>query len=284
MKNAKKIAAVALASTMAVGMMAGCGSSSSGSSSKKSSGDAEGIRVYNSKVEIQTQLEAMAKTYTEKTGVPVEIVVQASDGTVTTDLSTAYASNDPYSIAMVDAKDIYSLSKEHAVDLSDQDWVKNTDYAISVDNKVYGFPFCVEARGLIYNADAIKKVTGKDFDPSQYQTLDAFKGLLDELKKGGMKTPTGIMKEDWSLGAHYLAQVYEEQDDTDAFLKGLHDGSQKMADNAKFNSLIDTFDVLMENNYAKDSAISAEREVTEQKLAEGEIAFMFRTEPVQPIR
>ena len=31
----------------------------------------------------------------------------------------------------------------------------------------------------------------------------------------------------------------------------------------------------MEYNYAKDSAIAAEREVTEQKLAEGEIAFMF---------
>lgn len=31
----------------------------------------------------------------------------------------------------------------------------------------------------------------------------------------------------------------------------------------------------MEHNYAKGSEISAEREVTEQKLAEGEIAFMF---------
>jgi raffinose/stachyose/melibiose transport system substrate-binding protein len=34
-------------------------------------------------------------------------------------------------------------------------------------------------------------------------------------------------------------------------------------------------DVLKENNYAKDAAISAEREVTEQKLAEGGIGFMF---------
>jgi raffinose/stachyose/melibiose transport system substrate-binding protein len=33
--------------------------------------------------------------------------------------------------------------------------------------------------------------------------------------------------------------------------------------------------VLKNNNYAKDAAISAEREVTEQKLAEGELAFMF---------
>ncbi len=26
-----------------------------------------------------------------------------------------------------------------------------------------------------------------------------------------METPTGIMKEDWSLAAHFLAEVYEQQ-------------------------------------------------------------------------
>jgi raffinose/stachyose/melibiose transport system substrate-binding protein len=38
---------------------------------------------------------------------------------------------------------------------------------------------------------------------------------------------------------------------------------------------MDTFDDLKAYNYAKEGAISAEREITEQKLAEGEIAFMF---------
>ena len=71
-------------------------------------------------------------------------------------MATRYASNDPYTLSMVDAKDIYSLAEEHAVDLSDQDWVKDTTQAISVNDKVYGFPICVEARGIIYNADAIK--------------------------------------------------------------------------------------------------------------------------------
>jgi raffinose/stachyose/melibiose transport system substrate-binding protein len=39
--------------------------------------------------------------------------------------------------------------------------------------------------------------------------------------------------------------------------------------------MMDTFDVLKEYNYAKSSPVAAEREVSEQKLAEGEIAFMF---------
>ena len=90
-----------------------------------------------------------------------------------------------------------------------------------------------------------------------------------------MESPTGVLKEDWSLAAHYLAQIYEERDDPDAFVRGLSDGSVKLVKDKKFNALMDTFDVLMDNNYAKESAISAEREVTEQKLAEGELAFLF---------
>ena len=39
-----------------------------------------------------------------------------------------------------------------------------------------------------------------------------------------METPTGIMKEDWSLAAHYLGQVFEEQEDTDAYLAKLQAG------------------------------------------------------------
>lgn len=231
------------------------------------------ITVFNSKTEIESQLEEAAAQYSEEKGVNVEIYY--SNDPVTAHMATRYASNDPYTLSMVDAKDIYSMGEEHAVDLSDQDWVKDTTQAISVNDKVYGFPLCVEARGIIYNADAIKNITGEDFDPSKYQTLDSFKELLDQLVAGGMESPTGIMKEDWSLGAHFLGEVFEEQDDTDAYLAQLQAGEEDLINNEKFNSLMDTFDVLMEYNYAKDSAIAAEREVTEQKLAEGEIAFMF---------
>ena len=256
---------------MSVLLLAGCGGSSGGEEAP--SGSTTGITIFNSKMEIQDQLLQMAEKYEAETGVHVEVYY--SSDTVSAHMATRYASNNPYTLSMVDAKDIYSLAEEHAIPLDDEEWVKDTGYAISIGGHVYGFPVCVEARGIIYNADAIKKVTGKDFDPEQYKTLTAWKGLIEELKKGGMESPTGVMKEDWSLGAHYLAQVYEEQDDPDAFLMDLSAGKVKLMENEKFNSLMDTFDVLMENNYAKASAISAEREISEKKLAEGEIAFMF---------
>lgn len=235
--------------------------------------DKVSITIFNSKMEIQSQFEEMAEKYAEDNGINIEVYY--SNDTVAAHLATKYSSGDPYTLAMVDAKDIYSLAKDHAIDMSDQEWVKNTNYAIGIDDQINGFPMSVEARGLIYNADAIEAITGETFNPEDYKTLDSFKELIEQLKEGGMETPTGIMKEDWSLGGHFLSQVSEEQPDVEEFITKLHEGEADLINNEKFNSLMDFFDVMMENNYAKDSAIAAEREVTEMMLAEGEIAFMY---------
>ena len=235
--------------------------------------DKVSITIFNSKMEVQSQFEEMAEKYAEDNGINVEVYY--SNDTVAAHLATKYSSGDPYTLAMVDAKDIYSLAKDHAIDMSDQEWVKNTNYAIGIDDQINGFPMCVEARGLIYNADAIEAITGETFNPEDYKTLDSLKELIEQLKEGGMETPTGIMKEDWSLGGHFLSQVSEEQPDVEEFITKLHEGEADLINNEKFNSLMDFFDVMMENNYAKDSAIAAEREVTEMMLAEGEIAFMY---------
>lgn len=235
--------------------------------------DKVSITIFNSKMEIQSQFEEMAEKYAEDNGINIEVYY--SNDTVAAHLATKYSSGGPYTLAMVDAKDVYSLAKDHAIDMSDQEWVKNTNYAIGIDDQINGFPMSVEARGLIYNADAIEAITGETFNPDDYKTLDSFKELIEQLKEGGMETPTGIMKEDWSLGGHFLSQVSEEQPDVEEFITKLHEGEADLINDEKFNSLMDFFDVMKENNYAKDSAIAAEREVTEMMLAEGEIAFMY---------
>ena len=270
----KKFLSIALTAAMVVSLAA-CGGSSAdtGSASGSSSGGGTAITIFNSKSEIQDQFVELAEEYTKEKGVNVEVYY--SSDTVAAHMATKYAANDPYTISMVDAKDIYSLGPEHALDLSDQDWVKNTDYAISVDGQVKGFPVCIEARGIMYNATAIEAITGEEFKPEDYKTLDAFTALLDKLVAGGMAAPVGIMKEDWSLAAHYFQEIYEEQDDPEAFIQSLYAGTADLANNQKFNDMMDTFDVLMKYNYAAGQPVAAEREVSEQKLANGEIAFMF---------
>ncbi len=231
------------------------------------------LTVFNSKSEIQTQFEEEAAVYSEEKGVNMEVAM--SNDPVITHMGTRYSSNNPYVLSMVDAKDIYSLTPEHGIDLADLEAAADTDYAIEIDGKVAALPFCIEARGVMYNKTAIEEITGEDFDPASVATLDDFKALLDKLVEGGMETPVAIMKEDWSLAAHYLAQWVEEQEDPEAYVQALCAGEGDIINNEKFNSLMDTFDVLMEYNYAKDSAVNADRNKSEDMLAWGDVAFMF---------
>ena len=267
----KKWVAGALALVTAAGLTA-CGSNG-GSGSGDSAGDKVSFTIFNSKNEIQENLENAAKKYGEENNVNIEVYY--SQDTVSAHLSTKYASKDPYTINMVDAKDVYSLGALYGYDMSGQDWVADTDYAITVDGKVLGFPVCVEARGILYNADAIKATLGEDFDPASIVTLDDFKAFLDRMVAGGMEAPTGILKPDWSLAAHYLQQVYEERPDVEGFVQGLYAGTVDLMQDAKFNALMDTFDVLMEYNRFKSSPIAVEDDQVHQAMSEGEDAFQF---------
>lgn len=271
----KKLLSLFVVAAMSASLVACGGSDGSTGSSSGAASSGVSITVLNSKTEIQTQFEEMAEQYEEATGVHVEVYNADTDTTVASQVATKYASNDPYTLTMVDAKDIYSLADDYAYDLSNEDWASHTTLGITVNNKLAGFPFCVEARGVIYNADAIEAITGETFDPSSVATLDDFQALLDKLVAGGMEAPVGVLSEYWSLGAHYFAEVYEQQDDPDAFVNSLLAGEADLASNEKFNELMDTFDTLIAYNYAKGSASNADREETSMMLAEGQIAFMF---------
>ena len=266
----KKLLVVMLTFAM-VFAMAACGGGGGGD--EGSTDAAGGFTIFNSKSEIQGAFEELAKQYTEETGVPVEVYM--SQDTVAAHLATKYASKDPYTLNMVDPKDIYTLGVQYGLDMSGMDWISDTTRAIEVDGKVLGYPTCVEGRGIIYNGTAIKNITGKDFDPASIKTLDDFTALCEELKKGGMEAPCGILKDDWSLAAHYLAQAIEEREDVDGYVASLKAGEAKIIDDPKFNSLMDTFDVLMKYNAFAANASSVEREQVEQMLSEGQIAFMF---------
>lgn len=279
--NVKKWIALILAFALSLSLAA-CGAAAGDETGGSGTEDAGGtasdgsgvsITIFNSKSEIQEYLEEAAAKYGEEHGVNVEVFY--SNDTVAAHLSMKYASSEPYTLAMTDAKDIYVVGVEHGFDMSGQDWIVDTDYAITVDGKVLGFPVCIEARGLLYNADAIESLTGEAFDPSSITTLDEFTAMLDQLVAAGMESPTAILKPDWSLAAHYLQQVYEEREDVDGFVDSLYAGEAGLAQDGKFNSLMDTFDVLMRYNTFAASPIAAEDELVHQKMSEGEVAFQF---------
>ena len=138
----KKLVAIFLA-LVSLLSLAACG----GSGNAGSSDGAVSITIFNSKNEIQPDLEEAAAAYGAANNVNIEVYY--SQDTVAAHLATRYAAKDPYTINMVDAKDVYSLGAEYGYDMSGQEWVSDTDYAITVDGKVVGFPVCVEARGIL---------------------------------------------------------------------------------------------------------------------------------------
>lgn len=268
----RKLVAAALCATLAVSNL--CVGSTAVMAEDKVK-----ITILNTKDELQTQWEELAEEYEELTGVEVEVSVTVGDSP-SEDITKRYASGEVPTIFMGDVQDILMLD-EYALDLSGEEWAEigGTKFGCTVNDKLKGFPFCIEARGLIYNKTAIEDVTGEEFDPSQIKTTEDLKAVLDKLVDGGMETPVALNMEDWSLGGHYLTQVYEEQDGTakgaQDFVDGIKDGSVKLGDNDRWNSLMDTFDLLKEDNMNKDNPLAADYDENAISITEGDIAFWF---------
>lgn len=300
----KKSLAFVLAVAMTMSLAVGCGSKesevqepvSTESESEQEAPAAEGaaeeavpeetttdlsgveITFLNSKGEIQEAVENMAEEFGKETGISVEVQICATGESPYTKVTSAYNSGTAPTMAMLDITDVVTLAEEYALDLSNEKWVSECEsQATKVNGKVYGFPFCIEGRGIIYNKEAIEKTLGKEFDPSTIVGMDSLKALLDELRAAGMENPVVISKEDWSLGNHQLGLVYDTQDGTNdgsaSFIAQLKDGSVKMGDNQRFKQFIDTFDMLKDYNINKADPLGALYDQDPIFLVDEEAAF-----------
>lgn len=294
----KRLTALSMAAVMAAGM-AGCSSgepaqttaapaattaaaetTAAGAEAPKetkapASGEAVKITMMNSKPELEDALENAAKQYKEATGVEIELYTTDSPGEV---IAQKYAAGDPATLMLCDYPNVTDIAAEKLLDLSDEKWVADGGdiLGVKVDGKVYGFPFCVEGTGILYNRTAIENIIG-DFDPANYVTRDQFKGLLDELVAGGMETPVIINSEDWSIGQHFIQYTYRMQtgkrEDAQKFIEEVRAGSASFADNDVFNSVYDTLDMLIQYNINKSDPLAADYDLNASYLAEGEAAF-----------
>lgn len=289
--KAKRWLAVFTAAAVTMGMATGCGKDTSETgggtdNQKESTVEEEGvselagtkISFLNSKGEIQSALEDMAITFEEETGIAVDIMACGTGEVPYTKITSAYNSGAAPTMAMLDTTDIVALAEEYAIDLSEENWVKECEDQITrVNDKIYSFPFCVEGRGLIYNKKAIENTLGTDFDPESINSYDTLKELLENLRTAGMENPVVLSKEDWSLGAHQLGYIYDTYDGTTEgsaeVIKKLKDGSLKAGDYERFNQFVDTFDLLMEYNINGNDPLGALYEQDPIYLADEEAAI-----------
>ena len=177
-----------MATLMAGAVLAGCGNNaSSGSSSKTDSSSSQASeskastgtgKVYwlNFKPEIDETLQALAKTYTEKTGVEVKVTTAASGNYIQTLTSEMDKSNPPTLFVIGNQQGVKDWG-EYALDLKDTAIAKelNTDaYNLTDESgKLVSIGYCYECYGIIANPTLIEKAGHKMDEIKNFAGLKA---------------------------------------------------------------------------------------------------------------
>ena len=232
----KKILALALAMTMAAGLMACGGGSSSGGDAAAgdaakteeaaaptaSSGDAD-LRLVNGKIEVDAALKSAAAAYEAETGVKVAIESMGGGVNIQDTLKGYYQADNMPDLFVCGSDADFGNWPGMLADLSAEPWAADTDAGYKdAEGKIIGFPYTTEAIGLAYNASILEKagidpasITGPESMKAAFETLDAKK---DEL---GLTAVIGWCCEAkdlyWSTGSHSFANYIDaglSRDDT----------------------------------------------------------------------
>ncbi|MBP3805476.1 MAG: carbohydrate ABC transporter substrate-binding protein, partial [Oribacterium sp.] len=93
----------------------------------------QSITILNSKGEIQTALEELAGTFTEETGINLEVLACGAGEVPYTKVTSMYSSGTAPTMAILDTTDVIALGAEYGLDLTDQDW---NQYCDSMTTKI----------------------------------------------------------------------------------------------------------------------------------------------------
>lgn len=212
---------VAIAAMSLTGLAA-CGGSSADDGKGK-------VYFLNFKPEAADQWVALAKKYTDKTGVQVKVQTAAS-GTYEQTLKSELAKSDAPTIFQVNGPVGYQNWKGYTADLKDTgiyNELNNQDIALKDGDKVVGIPYVMETYGIIYNKDLLKKYTelpgAKIKDAKEINSFDKLKEVSDDMQakkdqlgiKGAFTSAGFDSSSDWRFKTH-LANIplsYELKED-----------------------------------------------------------------------
>lgn len=213
---------------------------------------ADKIVIFQSKVEITDQLEALAEEYKEETGVEVEVWGTTGDDypkQIKTKLSNKQG---PTVFSLQPGAEVEQL-KAYVADLSDLSFIGDIaeGMAPQIDGKVVGIPYTVEGFGLVYNKDMI--------DPAVVKDYDSFVKMLEEKKAEGING-FSLSQEAYFLIGHILNTPFALQADPLDYLTKLNAGEVKMADTPEFQEFAKIMESIRANtnnplevNYDKET-------------------------------
>ncbi|MCR4807898.1 MAG: ABC transporter substrate-binding protein [Lachnospiraceae bacterium] len=206
-----------------------------------SEGAADKIIIFQSKAEIQDQLEECAEAFTEETGIEVEIWGTTGDD-YQQQLETKLANDQGPTIFTQQSGDILERLKDYCADLSDMDCIRDIPEGliadIKIDGKTVGIPYTMEGFGIVYNKSLC--------DATTLKTTDDFVKMIKDQKAAGVEG-FELTSEDYFLIGHILNTPFALMDDPDAFIKELAEGKSKMADQAVFKEFAELMVAIRDN-------------------------------------
>ncbi len=214
---------VLLAVVAIIALVAACSGGNKGTANE---GKLAKISIFQSKVEIAEQLEALAQQYTKETGNEVEVWGSVGDAYIT-QLQAKLTANQGPSIFSIGYGSEAETFKSYYYDLSNEPYVKDIapNMALEIDGKVVGVPYGVEGFGLVYNKNLV--------NPADVRDLDSFTALLKSFKDQG-KNGFSLSQEAYFLIGHILNTPFALQPDPQDFIEQLNSGKVKMAETKEF--------------------------------------------------
>lgn len=223
MRKFSRILALGMAACMAATAFVGCngGSTTSGGSDASGSspaGDASKGKVYylQFKPEQDKQWQALAKKYTEETGVEVKILT-AAEGTYEQTLTAEMDKSEAPTLFQVNGPVGYENWKDFCYDLAGSDLyneLTSDEFALKDGDKVPGIAYVIETYGIIYNKTLLDKYFAADYSTvkkvEDINSFDKLKTVAEEIQANkddlgvdGAFTSAGMdSSSDWRFKTH----------------------------------------------------------------------------------
>ena len=216
----KGLVAFGLAAVMTASALTGCG----GASDKKESGkkEAKGTVYYlNFKPEADAQWQELAKLYTDKTGVKVNVVTAAANQYETT-LKSEMGKSEAPTLFQVNGPVGLASWKDYCYDLTGSDILNeltSDKFELKNGDEIAGVGYCTETYGLIYNKALLKKAGYTQDDIKSFADLkkvaEDITKRKDELGFSAFTSAGMDGSSDWRFKTHLanLPIYYEYQKD-----------------------------------------------------------------------
>ena len=215
--------ALALVSALVLSLsLAACGTSTPASSEAAPSAPAPGseaassapaakgsVYYLNFKPEQDEQWQALAKAYTDETGVPVTVVTAAS-GQYETTLMSEMGKSDMPTLFQVNGPVGLASWKDYCYDLSGSaiyGELTSQDFALKDGNAVAGIAYVVESYGIIANKTLLAKAGYKVEDINSFASLKKIAEDIQARKaelgvKGAFSSAGMDGSSDWRFKTH----------------------------------------------------------------------------------